>query len=962
MFSGLSFLIPMALGGLVILPALWWLLKLTPPRPQRIVFPPLTIMADLMPQQQTASHTPWWLLLLRMVAALCAILAVSGPFWQQGDRRLQSGSAPVVIWLENSTFAAPDWDQRIKAVREVLLQARELQKPTLLLTTDDLIQSIEPDTAQIALERLSTLKPFAAIGEVSASIKVLSAVVERYPDAELVWIAQSITIKALSTNEVYAPLKAFRNIQALVAPDRHDVALTQVRQSAKGLEVDVIRAQVSGQNHGQTPLTLTARDEQGLVTGQTQAIFEAKNFQTTAIFELPIDIRNTIRRVEVEGARTAASVYLLDRRNLRQRVGVIQGSTADASTSLLASGYYLTKALSPFADVTVQSGAVADAVNTFLNQRLRVLVLADVGALDPETTRKLEEFMSEGGVLIRFAGSRLALANDALTPVRLRKGGRSFGGALSWDQPKTLAPFAPSSPFANLKTLSDVTVMRQLMAEPSLDLRAKTWASLQDGTPIITADIRGKGRLVLFHVSADPSWSNLPLSGLFVQMLRQILTLAPPPPKRAEMIEDTQAGAMQSPTPNAVPPLSMAPLSMSPLSMPPLEILTGDGSILSSTMSQVQSIKPLPEAFTGRASVMHPAGLYGAVESASSLNVMEAEDTLIAVPISSLVQRVDGFENAQRIDLRPFFLISLIILLLIDTAVVCLFAKRGMLGGALKKPGLASALIMMLAVGLVAFTVGASPAFAQNSATSSPALGVHLAYVLTGDAAIDRTTRAGLIGLGQALQARTSVEPNDPIGLDLSKDETAFYSLIYWPIAPNRPLPSDAAIRRLDAFMKNGGTVIFDTRDANTVSWSDAPTPATQYLRKMLSTLDIPELEPLPRDHVLTRSFYLIEELVGRYATGRTWTEILPLETEDSKRRPVRSGDGISPIIITSNDLTAAWAVDDAGNSLHAIVGGTERQREMALRGGINLMMYALTGNYKADQVHVAPLLERLGQ
>jgi hypothetical protein len=927
MFSSLSFLIPMALGGLVILPALWWLLKLTPPRPQRIVFPPLTIMADLMPQQQTASHTPWWLLLLRMVAALCAILAVAGPFWQQSETRLQAGANPVVIWLENNTLTAPDWDQRIKAVREVLLQARELQKPVLLLTSDETVQILEPDTA----ERLATLKPFAAMGDVSVPIKALSVIAQRYPDAELMWIAQSVTLKNLSNDDVYAPLTAFKNIRARVASNRQTHALTDVRQSAKGLEVDVIRAQALATS----PLTLIARDKQGLVTGQTQAIFEAKSLQTTAIFDLPVDIRNTIRRIEIEGARTAASVYLLDRRNLRQRVGVVQGSPADAATSLLASGYYLTKALSPFADVNVQSGAAADAVNTFLNQRLRILILADVGALDPETSLKLDSFMKEGGLLIRFAGSRLALANDALTPVRLRKGGRSFGGALSWDQPKMLAPFAPSSPFASLNISPDVTVTRQLMAEPSLDLSAKTWASLQDGTPIITADVRGKGRLILFHVSADPSWSNLPLSGLFVQMLRQILTLAPPPPS----LEETQGEGTQNPAMSA---------------MAPLDLLEGDGT----SMQQVQSVKPLPQTFTGRASAMHPAGLYGAVESARALNVMEAQDALIDVPVVSLAQRVDALETAQRMDLRPFFLIALIILLLIDTLVVCVFVRRSLM----RKGILAGAMMIVCTMPLISLALGTSPAFAQNSATPSPALAVHLAYVITGDAATDRTTRAGLIGLGQALQARTSVEPADPVGLDLSKDETAFYSLIYWPIVPNRPLPSEATIRRLDAFMKNGGTVIFDTRDANTVSWSDAPTPATQYLRKMLSTLDIPELEPLPRDHVLTRSFYIIEELVGRYATGRTWTEILPLESEDSKRRPVRSGDGISPIIITSNDLTAAWAVDDAGNSLHAIVGGSERQREMALRGGINLVMYALTGNYKADQVHVAPLLERLGQ
>ena len=184
-------------------------------------------------------------------------------------------------------------------------------------------------------------------------------------------------------------------------------------------------------------------------------------------------------------------------------------------------------------------------------------------------------------------------------------------------------------------------------------------------------------------------------------------------------------------------------------------------------------------------------------------------------------------------------------------------------------------------------------------------------------------------------------------------------------MTPNRPLPSQNAIRRLDAYMKNGGTVLFDTKDANTLSVTgnaSAPTPATLYLRQILATLDIPELEPLPQDHVLTRAFYLLEDLAGRYGTGRTWTERLPPLDETGQRMPARGGDGISPLIITSNDWASAWAVGSRGEPLFAIVGGTERQREMAYRAGVNLVMYALTGNYKADQVHVAPLLERLGQ
>jgi hypothetical protein len=74
------------------------------------------------------------------------------------------------------------------------------------------------------------------------------------------------------------------------------------------------------------------------------------------------------------------------------------------------------------------------------------------------------------------------------------------------------------------------------------------------------------------------------------------------------------------------------------------------------------------------------------------------------------------------------------------------------------------------------------------------------------------------------------------------------------------------------------------------------------------------------------------------------------------------TNDGVSSIIIGANDWASAWAVDDNGRPISAVVPGGARQREMAYRFGVNLVMYAFTGNYKADQVHVPAILERLGQ
>src|SRR5215467_14268171 len=159
--------------------------------------------------------------------------------------------------------------------------------------------------------------------------------------------------------------------------------------------------------------------------------------------------------------------------------------------------------------------------------RLPMIVLADVGTIAGDAHDRLIRWIDDGGVLVRFAGPRLAAAaDDDLVPVRLRRGGRILGGSLSWEQPQQLSGFSRESPFNGMTVPNDVMVTRQVLAEPDSGLSERTWATLVDGTPLVTAVRRGKGLLVLFHVTGDTRWSNLPLSGVFVDMLRHIVELA----------------------------------------------------------------------------------------------------------------------------------------------------------------------------------------------------------------------------------------------------------------------------------------------------------------------------------------------------------------------------------------------------------------------------------------------------
>jgi hypothetical protein len=392
--------------------------------------------------------------------------------------------------------------------------------------------------------------------------------------------------------------------------------------------------------------------------------------------------------------------------------------------------------------------------------------------------------------------------------------------------------------------------------------------------------------------------------------------------------------------------------------VPPTRVLDGFGAFT----APPSTARPIPATFADRATAEHPPGFYGPPEGLVAVNTLRPADKLAPVDFTPLGARVDTYRVSEPADLRGPILMAAIALLAIDAIVV--FWLAGGIARLLRARRAATAVLAVLMIGVA--VLAAQPSHAQDVDKALQAtLQTRLAYVITGNAEVDAISKAGLQGLTLFLAQRTALEPGEPMGLDPQSDELSFYPLVYWPIVPGAPVPSREALQKIDAYMKQGGTVLFDTRDA-----LEAPpgpgganrSPGMVALRQILSSLDIPELEPVPRDHVLTKTFYLLRDFPGRFASGQLWVEATATDSEEVANRPARAGDGVSSIIITSNDLAGAWALRPDGQAMLPMGTSEARQREFAFRAGVNIVMYTLTGNYKADQVHIPALLERLGQ
>jgi hypothetical protein len=893
---GISFGAPFLLLGLLALPILWWLLKITPPQPRRVAFPPLRLLKGLADQDQTPAATPWWLLLLRLLAAALVIVALADPLLGQPPQL--KGQGPLVLVVDNGWQAAPDWAGRQNLIADLLHGAGD--RPVALIPTAGPQPTGLLNAGQAA--RLAReLKPMPWPGDRKRAAETLAQLKLNATPA-LYWLSDGIADDGAATLQ-----KALDHLGGaqIYAPAHLSLGLASAQRDASGFSVTAIRAQAGAAQD----VKAAAIGTRGETLAAATIHFAKGATSAKGHIALPMEVRNHTVRLTLLGQDSAGTVQLLDRGAAQRSVGIVSEGGNGEEQPLLSDVYYLERALSPYAEVS--KGTIA----ALLDKKVSVLVLADVAKMSGTTLEQVKDFVARGGVLIRFAGPRMAAGSDDLVPVPLRIGGRYLGSAMAWSAPQHLAPFSSNSPFNGLEIPAEVTVTHQILAQPSANIANHTWARLKDGTPLITAAARDRGWVVLFHVTAGPAWSSLPLSGLYVDMLKRLLALAAGTPAHA-----------------------LAGLT----SLPPVSALDGFGQ----TIPPAADVAPIAaKAFAAtRVSQSHPPGLYGANGAESALNVVRPGDTLTPLAISGT--QPYGAEQARPLE---FWLLAASLALLLLDMLIALWL-RGFTPRKLRWLAPVLALLMVAHPG----SVRADDAFAMKAA-----LNTRLAYVKTGLADVDAMSEAGLTGLGLALRARTSYEPEAPMGVDLKTDDLSLFPLLYWPMDPREKNLSPEVQSKLNEYMRHGGTIFFDTRDLTLGAVRGPSSAGEQTLRRLTAGLDIPPLEPVPDDHVLTKSFYILRDFPGRWSGGQIWVEKLP-PAPKGVTRPARGGDGVSPVIIGGNDWAAAWAVDANGHFLAKPSPGGESQREMAFRVGINVVMYALTGNYKADQVHAPALLERM--
>jgi len=393
-------------------------------------------------------------------------------------------------------------------------------------------------------------------------------------------------------------------------------------------------------------------------------------------------------------------------------VGIIENGRTNTQP-LLSDVYYVEKAVGNNADVF--KAPLAE----LLTYGPSIIIMSDSARVEDDA---LTDFVEAGGLLIRFAG-------------------------LTWEKPQGLEPFAAESPFFGLAVPDDVTVSQQVMARPGGETDSRTWARLSDGSPVVTAAARGQGRIVLFHVTGGPEWSNLAVSGLYVDMLKRIYPLARQTPAKIQ----AQAGSWSAQRVlDGFGRLTAPPAGLQPIA---------DGAFDDVVISET-----------------HLPGLYRQGARLTALNtVRNPQDLRSAGALAGAVS--GGYSDTSRTSLEGILLAIGIALLALDAAFAIFVSGRMRRLFSLFKPR--RSVIAVLLAGLVLV-----PQISEAQAdVTEDTLGIRLAYVMTGNDRLDRISESGLRGVTLELKRRTTVEPEEPRGVNLETDMLSIYPLIFLLVA-----------------------------------------------------------------------------------------------------------------------------------------------------------------------------------
>jgi len=494
---------------LLVVPLLWWLLRLIPPDAVRRRFPSLRLLQNLPRLRPQTAFTPLWLLILRGAIMILFVLGFTSPIWSSGDIDLPPPDQPIMLLIDNCWSAVPNF----QALRDKALSILEPLPPeqniavlvTCPATADPMIsQGVVPvPRARALIHRIKLQDETADWARLLHAMQTL----ELAPIANVTFVSSGL-IYHDDLARLLQELSAYDQVAIALPPESLLPVILSPATDRQKIRVEVQRFT----DIGTSVYNIITRDKNGyILTLDKIQIPDGKRSESMAL-SIPPEALEEISTLQIPNMGMTAQLSW-NPPEIPARIGLVANNLVNSFTN---PNRYLNAAL------TDKTQLVINNWPALLEQNLPVIISA-VPELPTEQLNAIAAWLQQGGRLIRFAGLEVPSNPDQLLPGRPMEMLYHLNEQFLYPEPLGLAAFPPDSPFQNLRFHFSPHFYQHWLIN-AVDLSDKRiWANYADQTPMILSKTVGQGESLLITTPPTPSGGNWIFSGAFPAMLEKMI-------------------------------------------------------------------------------------------------------------------------------------------------------------------------------------------------------------------------------------------------------------------------------------------------------------------------------------------------------------------------------------------------------------------------------------------------------
>ena len=885
-----------ALFGLLLTPIIWVIVKSFPPIPKSYNFSSFFLLEKIDYDAPKNEKTPLWLVIFRIFFFILIVLFFSKPFLKNNNSIADEKVEKYLIVADIGWSMAKDWNKFKELVQEISQEAEKNKKEILFFHSN--------------LNTYEDLKIFKTSNSLSNYLEGLYPLPIQFKQGSLDKLIQDESIFKKSKifilsskfdfhnfNDYYKKFSLIKNNlnnYYFINPLDTILIINSLKVTQDKIICEILRL---GKNSSKKEFLLSIETINNEIVYRDQHSIKENENNKMINLSFPTEIFNQINSIEIIGQNHAGAKYYFDDFSKKKTIAILSDNEFYKESPLLSPVYYLKKSLDSKHNIKVGK------IDNIIKQNFSTIIIPETAKIPNEYYEKLNDWLLQGGTLIRFSGKSLVQEKSKFLPSQDTYSRiRNIEGQLTINNKLFISEFEKDSIFSGLQIPQDIIIKKQLIFD-TYSKQVTLLAKFNDNTPFVSMKKFGEGKIILFHIGANNDWSNLPISSLFPDMINRVLLFS----------KNYNSSNLKN-------------LNLN-------KEIDGFGRLVSPkkivTLDSFDKLKTIKPSFN------IPPGQYENNQISVALNLSTNISQYESEKIYSSMLSNYSFKSTK--DLSSTILKIILTMFILDILLTIMI-----------KNNYNFFKIFARKHNLLVFILFFLTLIKTDNVTANE---TYLAYIKIKNSQINNISENGLETIRNLLITRTSINPKGVIGLDIKNDNIYSYPFIYWPLTKNLLSIEKPEITKIKNYLNNGGIFFFDIIGFSRKNLN-LKEKKFKEIRTFLNEIGANELSIIPKGHTLTKSFYLLNKFPGKWDNRILFIENNNLEYKD----------GVSSIILGFNDWAKAWAVDNNNLPLFPVVPGGERQRELSYRFGINIAMYALTGNYKSDQIHSKSILKRLSK